>query len=534
MVTHVDIPCPNCPKTLKVRSTYLDRWIVCNHCEHRFQARRADARPAATAPATVPGRAEDEALRGELAASRAEADRLLAQVGALQARADEADRLADELRSARAEIDRLSFTVQMVESELAARTADVERLIPAVEEVVAIRAERDRIADERDAASQAVARLKASLVDQERRAREAGARHEALLADHRSEIEAVRAYEAAERQEIETRTAAEREALVREAAATLDRERAERDAERKTLHDEIEAIRLRSEQERGVLLPELDRLRAELETAQAEARRTEQERDALRARAHDLTAGLEALQGRGEVTDRLAESLSHERDQLAGRLADREEALRQAEARHRLEADALASETEAIRAELDHLARRGVELAAELDQQHASIEAERSGHREALEALRRELDAAVARERAAVLAIHPSAASRDDADERALAEAASEAPAPDDLDVIPAVSREMDGADPIVPATAADLGPAADRSGSAGQETARPREEVPATVGPARRGPDVGDSLEERFQDLRNHLREMHDAQARDRRLFSRLSRLWRQDAPTS
>lgn len=250
MITYVKVLCPACQKGLRVQTEYLGKHIRCNHCGHRFevqpgqyQTHQAQAGPAAPphhplatgaetvptgvpSPAEWPPSAEQAAALQELAAVRAQREQLLGQVEALEGRAERADQLEGELHDRRAEIERLGSELHVVRELLGSRP-EPQALEAALEDVAAVRDDRDRLEQERNdhrterdrliaehAALQEtehrargeIERLEQELTQARQREEAAGPQQELAgrLEEALAEVERLREQEAALRQELES------------------------------------------------------------------------------------------------------------------------------------------------------------------------------------------------------------------------------------------------------------------------------------------------------------------------------------------
>jgi chromosome segregation ATPase/DNA-directed RNA polymerase subunit RPC12/RpoP len=202
MVEYLQISCPSCQRTLRVRKQYAGREVACSHCGQSFVVQQPDEphesamhpvrhHPQAISEAERESyekqvadladelqkvRADHQKIASELAVvteqvQRRDAERdqlgnqvkeLTAQLEQLREQAQVDAVLRDELADSQAELEQLRAQIQSLESRVAAadrleqelkienvqRDRLNEQLQKLSEEVVAVRVERDRLADQ--------------------------------------------------------------------------------------------------------------------------------------------------------------------------------------------------------------------------------------------------------------------------------------------------------------------------------------------------------------------------------------------------
>jgi chromosome segregation ATPase len=276
------------------------------------------------------------AWEDELAETRSEVKSLLLRIESLRGRAAEADSLeetletrrtdldllreaveearsdprkpnprgemaiAQELDAVRAERDLLRKEAEDVRAELKARTADVERFGPILEELQVLSAERYRLDAECQEGSRREEWLEARLNELERTLSEATDREQAACRDSAREFEEARGRWEARSETLRAEVEACR-AQIREAEQRIGEERAQAEAERRDRNERVESARAQIERERHDLQLEGTRLRLDAEAARRET-------GALARTSDDLAARLaEAEAARNESERRLCD-----------------------------------------------------------------------------------------------------------------------------------------------------------------------------------------------------------------------------------
>jgi chromosome segregation ATPase len=151
--TYVELACPGCQRSLRIRTEYLGGGIRCNHCQHVFKALARDGQVAAAAPVATPALARETArqppapFEAELRKAQAEiagrtADHTRAAQEARQAR-DEAARLTEQLQTLRHQADQTAARLQELQDTHTEALAAHGELVQRHEEAQA-RWERER------------------------------------------------------------------------------------------------------------------------------------------------------------------------------------------------------------------------------------------------------------------------------------------------------------------------------------------------------------------------------------------------------
>src|SRR4051794_29297039 len=69
MSTRIELPCPSCGRTLKVRPEYVGRTVSCKYCDHAFVVQVSDERaphfPSSTETRTTQEIGEEEGPSGD-------------------------------------------------------------------------------------------------------------------------------------------------------------------------------------------------------------------------------------------------------------------------------------------------------------------------------------------------------------------------------------------------------------------------------------------------------------------------------------
>jgi hypothetical protein len=526
MSNHISLPCAHCLRNLKVRTAYLGQWVTCNHCGNPFVARQvagttvpassaefasirteeagatsgsflgpefARAHPmrgGADVVSTLEAKEADPAVRAN---GHAGVERLHGQVRALQERVKAVECLEGELVLARGEYARLDATARVLKSELSERVSQVERLRRAAEELAAVKAGRDRLADGRSQATVAL---------------------DAMQERHRGELQALglELQEARHREGRANRREAELIGELEALKAELDRQR-----------QAVEQGRHESQKALAVLLRELEaEFRAEAARLREPAAGDPQ---AVRDELTSLHEGLERLQQERDSAVEQAGRLRLEHDRRQASHALLETRLQEIEERHRAEVERLtfASEDALRRAQV--ASRREADLAAPIRSVrepaddprrdpgpvcHESGETFGELHRELEDSLRLSWN----REPGC------PAVGRPGGPESGRPEIAA-APVPPD-------SSDGDRTEEAIAATGP---PRVDDEGPVPTTPPEDIGELIARDSAARPGRDVGESPEVRIQTLRNHLRIAHEARSVgfiNRPFFARLTRIWK------
>jgi exonuclease SbcC len=264
-MTHLEIPCPGCGRTLRVRTVYLGKRIACKYCDYVFQ-------PVAAYQRDEPSELGSEAL---------------APSAALQS-GRQPDHDGEEIARLRE---------ALAAAETRARELDT------------IRAEREELTRQRQEDARQIEDLRARIGELERIHVEAGEKSAALTRSH----EEASALWKAERQELHRlwveKYRAQAQELGERLHAEQERASAERQRHRQALNELLRqsgALRQETEQR---LRGELEQLREELTSSQAlsdrlgaaEARAREldtvrAERDRLAEQARAMQADLDLLQ----------------------------------------------------------------------------------------------------------------------------------------------------------------------------------------------------------------------------------------------
>jgi putative ABC transport system ATP-binding protein len=376
--TRVEVTCGGCRRGLRIRSSYLGRFVVCQHCGQRFLARIEAGRPedgsasstARESPAPWPSEPRHvvpaigtDGFENLAARIRRESRLQSSPSGPRAARSASPTRPSRPRDSSE---DRLKGERDSALAEVARWTAELDELRPRLSELEA------RLSIESDTAG---------LLPRQDQGR-GEADEESRMADR------IRALES----ELDEERAGLGSAVIRhqEALDRLERAHAEaraRWADERAGHSE--AIERAMRAARSSVEAERDALRTELDLARA---RAAEEMEGLLARAEQARQSAEeAGQGR-EAAVRRADDLQRERDSFLARCAELEERGRDLEARlaaRAKEAESAAAEAERLhRDEVDGLARdleraRDREEAAR--QRIASIESQAEGLQAALD-----------------------------------------------------------------------------------------------------------------------------------------------------
>ena len=146
MVQYIDSACPNCNKSVRIRTEYIGKRLVCTSCSHKFPATAPDGYSPPTAPTSD---AELEIARQRVAASEQEiatlradlATRSADQIAALQKSQEslsEMSRLRDSVRENQHQLASVRGSLKIAETqaaevprfqkELALRQAKIEEM----------------------------------------------------------------------------------------------------------------------------------------------------------------------------------------------------------------------------------------------------------------------------------------------------------------------------------------------------------------------------------------------------------------------
>jgi chromosome segregation ATPase len=323
----VELSCPSCHHGLRVREEYLGKGIVCRYCAHSFVAQT----PAGVSPA-VPSQAEVAAEAERQRAARLE-EELQQLRGELAAQAA----AAGDVRQARKEVTHLRGQLDALHREADADHARHRQEANGLQQgLAAARADAERLREQ-----------VAALQGHEGRANEAEARLEAgegELARLRDELAAAQA---------SGQALTERLAAAEARAGDLDAVRAERDE----LTRRAEEGAQQAEQFRA-RVGELERAHAEVTAAHGELARTREE-ERSRWEAERLALHGHVEEGRRLQSEEIEERL---RAEQARADAERQQIQEQLEAHQREFAEQ--------RAALQHEAERSRTEAAELRREH--------------------------------------------------------------------------------------------------------------------------------------------------------------------
>jgi chromosome segregation ATPase len=400
---YLELACPNCQRSLRVRTEYLGKRIVCKHCQRQFTpVAPAVVAPPVAAPAEAPERVAqlEEELRqardglahhqAEYADALRELERVRGSLVELEDRSHAREIEADELR-------------ERVKQEAEQHSAATARL----GELDVLRAERDQLTEARTADAQALAGLRARADDLERGHSEAHGQWEterqalAAQADQRvrEELEAARQRFATERKGLQGEIAVavrQHEELLRErdelAAGGREAEQSHRAAvarlqeemteSRRATETAIQAHEQSKEQHRqqaeaagqahAGLEEQIAGFRAELARLEQEQAATHQQHEeALRARDESAVGQREAEQSLRTEVARLQEGLTESRGAT--------DAATQAHAGLKEQAAALRAEVARLQEELTE-SRGATETATQahagLNEQVAALHAE--------------------------------------------------------------------------------------------------------------------------------------------------------------
>jgi len=390
-VERIDVICPNCSASLRVRSELAGQHVRCKQCDHKFlvqkieevpaQIRHEDSesdllerlcgQPGGPQSAAVEPRRTDQQpeLTGELAAIREENERLGSRLETLQQdHADiqsERDSLLAQLEQFRGDHDRIQSEreqgrqeYQQVRDELASIRDALGGLSP--DEIPALRAERQSLGDENQRLRDQVQSLQTELSSGRGLAQEEndrlGARLNTLHQDH-ADIQSERDSLLAQLEQFRgdhDRIQSEREQGRQEHQQVRDELASIRDALGGLSPDEIPALRA----ERQSLGDENQRLRDQVQSLQTELSSSrglaqlvadrEEETRLARLQAEELNQRIKQLDDRlngvhgerdqlGEQLRDLQAQLSNmelQRDELNERVADHAQALSASQVRN--------------------------------------------------------------------------------------------------------------------------------------------------------------------------------------------------------
>lgn len=366
MTRYIEMACPQCDRGLRVRSEYLGRPVICNHCDHGFQAagssddidetstNELERKITALEGALLDGLAERRvmeldriALSDSIHVLREEYARLRAETNRLHDRLNLDDVLATQVGNLQSELDAARDEIGQLRSQSARISESTRSEVKAAEQSrEAAEAERSRL--ETLVGSLQVERERDS-IEQGKRQREFD-RVSRSLRELRQQLDSAIANENSTRDEL-TRSLAE--------------ERARREAERA----DLEARNTRLSEQAEAYARDLSSREAEFEQAVARSRQLEQDRTVLEievARQVDAQARLtDDLHQIRNLSQNQAEQNAELRERIAQLAAELERRNRDEEV-ERLDRERLVSElhqrVEMIRADHDATLRRCANL----------------------------------------------------------------------------------------------------------------------------------------------------------------------------
>jgi myosin protein heavy chain len=347
MVEYLQIACPSCQRTLRVRKQYVGLTVACSHCGNNFPVEQPPEPSETGAPAERPapqavsetdhesyekriaelaraleekesevqqGRDERTLVTEQLQQRDAERNRLGNQIKALtdeleqlreQAQVDAV--LRDELADSGAEVERLRAQIQSLESraavaesleqelqsERAARGRLSEQVQKLSEELERTRVERNHLAEHGMTHKTELDRLRTSLTDLERSSEAEQASLEASSAQLKQAFDDARMGWGTEREVLEKQVGT----ATRQAAATtleLEKLRNERDQLAAQCAAKDASIR---EAEKS-FATEVEQLRQEVATLRQERDRVSQEAKQAHHRADELAEEIRSLESK--------------------------------------------------------------------------------------------------------------------------------------------------------------------------------------------------------------------------------------------
>jgi VIT1/CCC1 family predicted Fe2+/Mn2+ transporter len=388
--TYFQTICPMCRRTLRVRSDYHGRQIICNHCGHRGQAiipRKENGQGSASPPPQPETLQEAKAvevgltqergqwLEGEIQRIREQlANRDTEHAATIRQLQEAQDQLADRQEQLQVLQEQLEQAEEQrrrdetVRLELESERTDLNQLLVQFESLRSRADTAERLLEERRAAENDVTQLRTALSDLER-----------SLGERSLEFEEARGRWEVEREEMRAQWDRDRQDLLNEAKQNLEKVRegvkreerraAENDVKqlRTALSDlerslgerslEFEEARCRWEVERGEMRAQWDRERQDLlneaeqnlekvrEGVKVEA---EKWQDQLKNASRQFDRDLANLRGEIDRLSREAENSRQERDtareqvkvvgrereQLSARLEELSSSYRQEEPYH--------------------------------------------------------------------------------------------------------------------------------------------------------------------------------------------------------